>query len=67
MRFRPVILVFVCAALSGGCASKDVPEERTADAVVFTQDMSPYSGTDNPENVPGLEGMPDDGQGVIYF
>lgn len=66
MHFRSLIFLGFAVLLSG-CASKDVPEKHTAATKVFTQDMAPYSGQEDGESAPGLEGMPDDGQGIIYF
>ena len=59
-RFAPFALLFLIALLSG-C------DKKTTYSDVSTQDMSPYSGEESDENKPGLEGMGDDGQGIIYF
>lgn len=48
------------AALLTGCEAK----VRTDAAL---QAMTPYSGENDSEDEPGLEGMPDDNQGTIYF
>lgn len=60
--FRPVSILLL-AVLFSGCEKK----ERTVYSDVSTQDMSPFSADENQNNEPGLEGMTDDDQGVIYF
>lgn len=60
MKLRPAIILLLAAACFPGCRRDKPPVE----AKVSLQPMSPYSPEENPE---GLEEMPDDGQGVIYF
>lgn len=60
MKRIPAIVLVCFAALLTGCEAK----VRTEAAL---QPMTPYSGEENSEDAPGLEGMPEDGQGTIYF
>ena len=61
MRYRAhatVLLGF--AVLLAGCEAKVRTE-------VSTQPIIPLSEAENGNDTPGLEEMPDDGQGTIYF
>jgi hypothetical protein len=60
MNLRPAFILLLAGAVLPGCRRDKPPVE----AKVSLQPMHPYAPEENPE---GLEEMPDDDQGVIYF
>lgn len=66
MRVRLSAFLFLPAALllTAGCGRDEDP---TVLASVTTQPMPPQGSDGAGEDSPGLEEMPDDGQGIIYF
>ena len=60
MKLRAGLILLLATACFPGCR-RDKPPVATKATI---QPMPPYTPQENPE---GLEEMPDDGQGVIYF
>lgn len=58
-------LLLLSAVLLSGCEKKERAGKVYLDA--STQDMRPFTGEGDDDPAPGLEGMPDDDQGTIYF
>lgn len=63
MKSLPFLAFFLLAPLFSGCEAK----EGMVHTGVVTQDMVPQTGETEGPDTPGLEGMSEDDQGIIYF
>ncbi len=63
MKPLPLIVILSLALLFSGCEAK----EGMVHTGVVTQDMVPQTGETEGPDTPGLEGMSEDDQGIIYF
>lgn len=63
MKSLPFLAFFLLAPLFSGCGEK----ERMVYTGVTTQEMVPQTGETEGPDTPGLEGMSEDDQGIIYF
>jgi hypothetical protein len=63
MKTLPLIVILSLAPLFSGCEAK----EAMVHTGVATQDMVPQTGETEGPDTPGLEGMSEDDQGIIYF
>lgn len=63
MKSLPFLAFFLLAPLFSGCGEK----ERMVYTGVTTQEMVPQSEDADEPGPPGLEGMPEDDQGIIYI